>query len=284
MQKIILLLVLITSYTASCQIEFKINEDYGVYLIPCKVNGVPLEFIFDTGATNVSISITEANFMLKNGLLDETDIKESIRYQIANGEINNGTKINLKEIEIGGYILHNIDAQIVYEQSAPLLLGQSALNKLGKVVIENKILKIYPKSNILSKEKIFESTKKTLEYALDYEGEKTYMYGTFKENYLGVYTSIELEEPNYDYHEPTIEPYEKMSKDYAFDQAKVINQNNQVYLKRIENSGIEIIVFMFDYDLKGKKTRLIYAVASKKLIELGNELNKEIFEDLLIRQ
>ena len=283
MQKIIFLFILLVSYTGTSQLKYLLNEDYGVFMIPCKVNGIPLKFVFDTGASNVSISITEAKFLLKNGLLDETDFKENIKYQIANGDIKEGTKINLKEIEIDGYIIQNIDAQIVYEQSAPLLLGMSALNKIGKVVIENNILKIYPVSNIFSKEKIFENTKKILTKALNFEDENTYMYCTFKKNYLGIHTIIMLDEPDYDYHEPTIDVYEKMSKEYAFIQAKTIMQNNQVYLKRIENSGIEIISFMYDFDLEGKNTQLHYGVSSMKLIKLGNEFDKEKFEKILIR-
>ena len=52
----------------------KIN---GVYQIPCKVNGIPMNFIFDTGASDVSISITEAKFLLKNGLLQNEDFIET---------------------------------------------------------------------------------------------------------------------------------------------------------------------------------------------------------------
>lgn len=284
MQKILILLLYFTSFTATSQIEFNLNETYGVYLIPCKVNGVPLEFIFDTGATNVSISITEAKFLLKNGLLDKTDIKETVKYQIANGEVKEGTKINLKEIEIEGYIIKNVTAQIVYEQSAPLLLGLSALNKIGKVVLENKILKIYPTSNHLSKEKIFENTKAILTKALNFKDSTTIANCIFKENFLGLHTVVSLKEPNYDYFEPTIEEYEQMSKDYAFLQTKIINQNNQVFLKRIESSGIEIIAFMYDFILAGKETKLIYAIASKKLIDIGNNPSKEEFEDILIKQ
>ena len=50
----------------------KMEKSGGIYLIPCKVNGLPLKFIFDTGASDVSISLTEALFMLKNGNLKES--------------------------------------------------------------------------------------------------------------------------------------------------------------------------------------------------------------------
>ena len=50
------------------------NKESGVYMIPCKVNSIPLKFIFDTGAATVVISITEAEFMYKNGHLADSDI------------------------------------------------------------------------------------------------------------------------------------------------------------------------------------------------------------------
>lgn len=37
----------------------------GVFEIPCKINNLPLKFILDTGASDISISSLEATFMLK---------------------------------------------------------------------------------------------------------------------------------------------------------------------------------------------------------------------------
>jgi len=108
------------------------TKESGVYTIPCEVNGLRLRFIFDTGASDVSISLSEALFMLKNGYLSEYDIKGSTYYQIANGDVVEGTTINLRQIKIGNKTLYNIEASIVHSLSSPLLLGQSALSKLGK--------------------------------------------------------------------------------------------------------------------------------------------------------
>ena len=79
--------------------------------------------------------------------------RKSVRYQIASGEIKEGTEIILREIEVDGYIIKDVSATIVFEQNAPLLLGLSALNKLGKVELQNGILKIYPKADIINNEK-----------------------------------------------------------------------------------------------------------------------------------
>lgn len=132
----------------------------GVYLIPCTVNGLKLKFIFDTGASNVSISLTEALFMLKNDYLKSEDIYGKEYYSIANGNIAVGTKIILREIEIYGLKLKNVEASVVNEIKAPLLLGQSAIAKLGKIQLDptNNTLTILNKSqainNYASKEDI----------------------------------------------------------------------------------------------------------------------------------
>ncbi|MDR1897732.1 MAG: tetratricopeptide repeat protein [Prevotellaceae bacterium] len=110
----------------------------GVYEIPCTVNSLPLKFIFDTGASTVTLSSVEAAFMLKNDYLTKYDFGNSRNYQTASGDIVEGTKVRLRKIKIGELELNNIEASVVHSQNAPLLFGQSALNKLGKVSIDNK--------------------------------------------------------------------------------------------------------------------------------------------------
>ncbi len=107
--------------------------EHGVYYVPCNVNGLPLRFVFDTGAADVMLSVTEASFMLKNGYLKETDFIGKSVYQVANGELAEGYTLILRSIEIGDKRLTNVKASIVLSENAPLLLGQSALNKLGAI-------------------------------------------------------------------------------------------------------------------------------------------------------
>jgi clan AA aspartic protease (TIGR02281 family) len=114
----------------------KMEKDGGVYKVPCKVNGLALKFIFDTGASDVSISSTEALFMLKNGYLNEDDLGGSEYYRIANGDIAEGTKVTLRKIEIGDKVLFNVEASIVHSIDAPLLLGQSVMERLGQFTID----------------------------------------------------------------------------------------------------------------------------------------------------
>ena len=110
----------------------------GTLEIPCDINGLSLQMIFDTGASDVTISSVEANFMFKNGYLADKDIKGKRYYQVANGQINEGTVITLREVKIGNAVLHNVDASVVKSQKAPLLLGQSAMERFGTITIDNE--------------------------------------------------------------------------------------------------------------------------------------------------
>lgn len=110
----------------------------GIYEVSCKVNDLRLNFIFDTGASEISISQTEALFMLKNGYLNSNDIMGKQSYMDANGNISIGTKIRLRQVDLGGLILENITASVVHNDKAPLLFGQSALGKYGKIIIDNQ--------------------------------------------------------------------------------------------------------------------------------------------------
>ena len=114
----------------------KMLEDNGVYKIPIEINGSNMNFIFDTGASDITISSTEAMFLYKQGTLREEDILGKQQYQIADGSISEGTIINLRTVKIGNKTLENVRASIVHNNQAPLLFGQSALAKFGKVSID----------------------------------------------------------------------------------------------------------------------------------------------------
>ena len=125
-------------------VEIPFTKTGGVTKVDCTINNLPLNFIFDTGASDVTISQVEANFMYKNGYLDSRDIVGKKTYQVATGAIAVGTTIILKQIEFGGLVLHDVRASVVETQNAPLLLGQTVLQRLGKIEIDNtqRLLKI----------------------------------------------------------------------------------------------------------------------------------------------
>lgn len=118
--------------------ELPFTRQGGVNHVKCTINGLPLYFVFDTGAADVSISSVEANFMLKNGYLTNADFMGKQNYVTATGEIHEGTIINLREVRVGDVVLRDIKASVIKNQSAPLLLGQSCFRRFGTVEVDNK--------------------------------------------------------------------------------------------------------------------------------------------------
>jgi aspartyl protease family protein len=131
--------------------EGSINVSYtemagNTITIPVKLNGMNLDMIYDTGASATMITVAEAKYLYDKGSLTENDFLDLNQYQIANGEIMTGLRINLKNVDIGDKIhLENIVAVVVENQQAPLLLGQSVMKKFKEISVDrdNKVVKFF---------------------------------------------------------------------------------------------------------------------------------------------
>lgn len=115
----------------------KMENENGVKYVWIEINGIRLRFIFDTGASNICISPAEANVLYRQGTLRREDILDKEYFQDATGKISEGTKVNLRTVKIGNKNLENIEATVIDNINAPLLLGQSVLEKFGKIEIDN---------------------------------------------------------------------------------------------------------------------------------------------------
>lgn len=131
------------------QTVIQMEKDGGVYKIPCEINGLRLKLIFDTGASSICISESIAVMMLENGYLDSGDIVGSGSSVVADGRIVDNTIINIKTLKIGDVTLSDVQAIVIHQLSAPLLLGQSAIQKLGNVSLDgDKLILVNHKNDL----------------------------------------------------------------------------------------------------------------------------------------
>lgn len=99
----------------------------------------------------ITIILFVAAFLSAPGFSPETYAQTNIvgksAFVDANGDISIGTIINLNKVTFGGLELENVRASVVSNDKAPLLLGQSVLNRLGRVEIDytNSVLRITTK-------------------------------------------------------------------------------------------------------------------------------------------
>jgi len=97
----------------------------GHFLSECKINGAPLKFLLDTGATSVALNSGDAKFA-------KIDYKrgEPVQVSTANGVVT-AYRITIAHLQIGGITLNQVQGSVL-EGGSPsvVLLGMSALNRL----------------------------------------------------------------------------------------------------------------------------------------------------------
>ena len=157
------------------------QKENGVFKISCSVNGAKMKMIFDTGASTVSLSESMANFLYDNDYISKEDILGSGKSQTADGSIHNNVIINLKDIEISGMHIKNVKAIVISSQNAPLLLGQTAIQKLGRISLNGDKLIINDFEGDYSDEELDKildqafNDYKNKNYHASMEGWKTYL-------------------------------------------------------------------------------------------------------------
>ena len=116
--------------------DINMVSENGIYKVPIEINGSKMDFIFDTGASSICISETEAKFLVKQGTLSQDDVIGEESFSDANGDISSGMLIKLRSVKIGDRVLNDVQALVVPNDKAPLLLGQTALAQFGKISID----------------------------------------------------------------------------------------------------------------------------------------------------
>ncbi len=111
----------------------------GVFNVSATINSqINLNLIVDSGASDVILPDYIGKTLFATGSISKNDVLGTQKYEIADGSIVHGTVINLKSIKIGNKTIYNVRASIMKNQNSSFLLGQSALQKLGKWKINSK--------------------------------------------------------------------------------------------------------------------------------------------------
>jgi aspartyl protease family protein len=103
----------------------------GHVYIDALVNGVPVHFLVDTGATLVSLTMNDA----RAAGLDPNGIAFTVRTSTANGP-SEGAPVTLHDVRIGQMPIYDVRA-LVHRNLGISLLGQSFLTRLRSYNVQN---------------------------------------------------------------------------------------------------------------------------------------------------
>lgn len=114
-----------------------LEKSEGVYYVPALLNNViNIKFVIDSGAAEVSISPDIALTLIKARTVTENDFLPGMIYQLADGSKVKSDRFILRSLKIGDAVLKDDPCSISNSLLSPLLLGQSALEKLGSVTFD----------------------------------------------------------------------------------------------------------------------------------------------------
>jgi aspartyl protease family protein len=120
----------------------------GLLEVPVILNGVlKINFILDSGASEVSLSPDVALTLIRTGTITDSDFLPDQTFKFADGSTAKSKRFLIKKLNIGNQTLTNIEASISNSIEAPMLMGQNVMNKLGSITIdyENQLLIIKTK-------------------------------------------------------------------------------------------------------------------------------------------
>ncbi len=102
----------------------------GHYYVTARVNGQPVDFVVDTGATDVVLTRQDAS---KLGL-DPRSLRFDGRAGTANGTVRTA-RLRLDELSLGGVADRNVSAVVNAGEMETSLLGMAFLNRFSRIEI-----------------------------------------------------------------------------------------------------------------------------------------------------
>lgn len=118
--------------------EIPLVRASGVFMVSARLNGVlDLQFVLDSGATEVTIPAEVARQLIRSGTATRDDVLPSANYLLADGRTVEHPRINIRVVEVAGIRVHNVPASIG-QDSGMLLLGQSFLERLGTWSLDSR--------------------------------------------------------------------------------------------------------------------------------------------------
>lgn len=114
-----------------------LREQAGTMVVPVLINGaIRLNFVIDSGASDVSIPADVVLTLIRAGTIDQSDFLASKTYTLADGSTVPSQTFRIRSLKVGDVEIRNVIAS-VGDVRGTLLLGQSFLRRFASWSIDN---------------------------------------------------------------------------------------------------------------------------------------------------
>ncbi|MFO1079536.1 MAG: retroviral-like aspartic protease family protein [Reyranellaceae bacterium] len=114
-----------------------LKKDGGTYMVPVLINGaITLDFVLDSGASDVSIPQDVVSTLIRTGTLQSSDFIGEKTYVLADGTRIKSRTFRIRSLKVGDHVLENVTGSVAATKGS-LLLGQSFLSRFKTWSIDN---------------------------------------------------------------------------------------------------------------------------------------------------
>jgi predicted aspartyl protease len=123
--------------STGASISVPLQNKGGTYVVPVLINGaITLDFVVDSGATDVSIPADVVMTLFRTGTLESPDFIGSKTYRLADGSTVPSATFRIRFLTVGNVKIEDVTAGVAPVEGS-LLLGQSFLTRFKSWSIDN---------------------------------------------------------------------------------------------------------------------------------------------------
>lgn len=126
-----------TTKTSGNLIAVPLKTVGGTFVVPVEINSaITLDFVIDSGASDVSLPADVVGTLLRTGTLQQSDFIGKRTYVLADGSQSPSRVFIIRSLRIGGNTIYNVEGSVA-PVAGSLLLGQSFLKHFRSWSIDN---------------------------------------------------------------------------------------------------------------------------------------------------
>jgi clan AA aspartic protease (TIGR02281 family) len=95
-----------------------------------------MDFIIDSGASDVAIPADVVTTLIRTGTLKQSDFLDQKTYKLADGSTIPSQTFRIRSLKVGSKVIENVSGTVASVRGT-LLLGQSFLNRFKSWSIDN---------------------------------------------------------------------------------------------------------------------------------------------------